>query len=448
MDTGRDAEANVRILLIDDNPAIHEDFRKVLAQDGGDDGVVADLEAALFDDAPAPARSRGPAFELDSALQGLDAVELVRKSLAEKRPYALAFVDVRMPPGLDGVETIARMWEVDPDLQAVICTAFSDYSWSEMIARLGQSDRLLILKKPFDSIEVQQLAAALTEKWNVTRRERQRLVEVQRAEQEARAYAASLETVNRALETTLATAEAASKAKSEFLLRMTHEVLGPMTGLLNTAERAGAIGVPGEDWLSQVETLCRDEGQLRTMLADILDLCELEAEGLDLERARCDPQALVREVVESLRERAGARRVELRLELVGELPDVVLADQPRLRRMLAHLVDNALRYTTRGSVRVTAGCDQDERAWRNPMLRFVVADTGQGMTPDQLGRVFEPFGLFARDATGRSRGSGLSLSVTRRLAQCMGGDLLVESTPGQGSTFTLTVAASSPVGAA
>src|SRR5262249_43812103 len=91
--------------------------------------------------------------------------DLVRKSIQKKRPYPLAFVDMRMPPGWDGIETIARIWKEYPELQVVICTAYSDYSWDEMVKRLGKTDRLVLLRKPFDNAEVLALAKMLTEKW-------------------------------------------------------------------------------------------------------------------------------------------------------------------------------------------------------------------------------------------------------------------------------------------
>src|SRR5207245_726610 len=119
-------------------------------------------------------------FELISAFQGLEALELVKQALAEGRPFAMAFLDVRMPPGWDGVETAARLWQVCPDLQIVICTAYSDYSWDEMRARLDQPDSLVILKKPFDNVEVQQLAHAMTKKWLLSRQARLQLSELER----------------------------------------------------------------------------------------------------------------------------------------------------------------------------------------------------------------------------------------------------------------------------
>src|SRR5580704_7058200 len=156
---------NRRVLLVDDMPAIHDDYRKILVGDA----TAADLnedEMALFG---ASARTAAVDFELESAYQGVEAADKVRASLLADRPYAMAFVDMRMPPGWDGVETIEHLWQEDPELQIVIWTAYSDYSWREVLSRLDVRDRLLILKKPFDAIEVYQFASALTSKWEMTK---------------------------------------------------------------------------------------------------------------------------------------------------------------------------------------------------------------------------------------------------------------------------------------
>lgn len=164
---------NNRILIIDDNPEIHADFRKVLGTPAPATGALDSVMAQFFGESTTTSAQAD--FQLDSCFQGKEGLEEVQRSLAEGRPYAMAFVDVRMPPGWDGVETITRIWEIDSSIQVVICTAYSDYSWQDIIARLGKSDRLVILKKPFDSIEVLQLAHAMTEKWLVTQQARQKL---------------------------------------------------------------------------------------------------------------------------------------------------------------------------------------------------------------------------------------------------------------------------------
>ena len=152
-----------RILIVDDNRAIHDDFRKILL-DRDIDENLQNLEAALFGET-VPLRDLPRAFRIDSAFQGSEALALVQRSLEDRQLYSVAFVDMRMPPGWDGLETIERLWAVDPQIQIVICSAYSDHDWEELIARLGRSDKLLVLKKPFEMVEVLQCAHALTSKW-------------------------------------------------------------------------------------------------------------------------------------------------------------------------------------------------------------------------------------------------------------------------------------------
>jgi len=158
---------NRRILVIDDNPAIHRDFRKILDPGPDKDGALALSEAALF----GTTRVAHPtSYELDFAFQGQEALNMVEHALQDDRPYAMAFIDMRMPPGWDGVETLEHLWRVQPLLQVALCTAHSDYSWEQMAERLELDDRLLILKKPFDAIEIRQMASALTAKWQMSQR--------------------------------------------------------------------------------------------------------------------------------------------------------------------------------------------------------------------------------------------------------------------------------------
>lgn len=161
-----------RLLIIDDNVSIHEDIRKSL--DLGRDNTLLDLTKAILveqQDIQKPEIAPIP-FVIDSAYQSDEAVDMVRQSLKTYQPYALAFVDVRMPPGLDGMNTIKKIWKLDPDIQIVICTAYSDYSWDQMNKQLGNKDNYLILKKPFEAIEVRQLAFSLSRKWQLYQQSR------------------------------------------------------------------------------------------------------------------------------------------------------------------------------------------------------------------------------------------------------------------------------------
>jgi CheY-like chemotaxis protein len=158
---------NRRILIIDDNLAIHEDFRKILTLTTASDELDR-AGASLFDEEPVAVH--GESFEVRFADQGEAGFRMVEKAVAAGAPYALAFVDMRMPPGWDGLKTIEHIWKADPEIQVVICTAFSDHPWHEIAAKLGKTDRLLILRKPFDAVEVEQLAVSLAFKWELGQR--------------------------------------------------------------------------------------------------------------------------------------------------------------------------------------------------------------------------------------------------------------------------------------
>lgn len=161
-----DKQVLLRILVIDDNLAIHQDFIKILANEHKEDKFDA-LKASLFGNQNHKFKIELPFFQIDTASQGEEGVQKIKQALKEKKPYALAFVDIRMPPGLSGIETIKCIWQLDKDIQIVICTAYSDYTWKETVEELGINDSLLIIKKPFDSIAVRQLACALTKKWQL-----------------------------------------------------------------------------------------------------------------------------------------------------------------------------------------------------------------------------------------------------------------------------------------
>ncbi len=206
---------NRRILVIDDNPSIHEDFRKILSP--SEDvilaaGLDAD-EAALFGETSTIVRSLS--YQIDSAFQGEEGLEKVRAADASGEPYAVAFVDVRMPPGWDGIETIARIWKEFPDLQMVVCTAYSDYSWDEISKTIGNTDQMLVLKKPFDNVEVLQMAHALSRKWELTQIAHRQMEDLEKLVNER---TAELRSANDEL-----TSEVAERSMAEAALRHSEE---------------------------------------------------------------------------------------------------------------------------------------------------------------------------------------------------------------------------------
>ncbi len=216
-----------RILVIDDNPSIHSDFAKILSACVPAPGSLDTTEAQLFGPPGAVARDR-PDFDLSFAFQGDEGLELARQAVASEIPFALAFVDVRMPPGLDGIETTVRLWEIDPDLQVVICSAYSDYSWDEMLDKLGNSDRMVILKKPFDTVEVLQMANALTEKWLLLQGTKRRMGELETLVAERTQH---LQTANEQLQ-----AEIGRRIRREQCLSLQNDVTRVLTDPTSTVE--------------------------------------------------------------------------------------------------------------------------------------------------------------------------------------------------------------------
>jgi DNA-binding NtrC family response regulator len=164
------AQQPPRVLIVDDQAPIHDDYRKSL-QSSRAHAALGAMRAELFGDAYP---GRAPQFSVDACSQGEEAARAVARALVGERPYSVAFVDMRMPPGWDGLRTIEELWKLDPHLHCVLCTAYSDATWSEVLERLGRGDRLLILKKPFEAIEVQQIARALSEKGRLERDARAR----------------------------------------------------------------------------------------------------------------------------------------------------------------------------------------------------------------------------------------------------------------------------------
>jgi putative two-component system response regulator len=161
---------NRRILIVDDKQSIHDDFRRILC-DNSQNAQLDIARAAVFGDS----QNQTPKqtceylfdFQVDCAFDGHEGLEKIVEGARLGKPYALAFVDMRMGSNWDGLQTIEKLWKVQPSLQVVICSAYSDYSWSEIASKLGQTERFLILKKPFDNIEVRQMACSLTEKWEL-----------------------------------------------------------------------------------------------------------------------------------------------------------------------------------------------------------------------------------------------------------------------------------------
>ena len=560
-------EDNHRILVVDDNRAIHEDLRKILiGTSNAEEDLLSDEDLLFGNTKP---RTPSVKFEIESAYQGQDGLARVKEKLAEGKPYALAFVDVRMPPGWDGVETIKQLWQVDPNLQVVICTAYSDYSWSDIHTKLGHSDNLLILKKPFDNIEVVQLAHALTRKWIATMQARakmedldlmvaQRTTELQttndflkkevaertKAEEafrvvfeaspigiallgqdmrvvNANASMQALHGLTREsligkdpielgwfdgsaeaneilsclkesgidqrelslthtsmsartgliwarcvdigdarhtlcfildiserkqmeedLRSARIEAEAAAKAKSEFVANMSHEIRTPLNGVLGISSFLEEETLPQE--VRDMGRLIRTSGEmLRRVLDDVLDFSKIESGKLELENEPFSLRESLDWSIGIFRKAALDKQLELKLRIADDVPARFVGDATRIRQVLTNLINNAVKFTERGFIEVHVQRWTNSKGWSaDPnicSLHVEVSDTGLGIPPDRLDRLFQSFSQVDASTNRRFGGTGLGLAICKRLVEMMGGEIGVESELGAGSKFAFTL---------
>jgi signal transduction histidine kinase/BarA-like signal transduction histidine kinase len=414
-----------RLLVIDDTPSIHDVFRKIFKPvcPTKADTQIDTLAAAIFN-----VRSKAPGQPVtmvDFAAQGEEGLALVQAATAAGQPYAVAFVDMRMPPGWDGLETIPHLWAADPRLQVVICTAYSDHGWGTISQRLGRSDNLIILKKPFDDVEVLQLVQALSEKWRLGRAAALKMHELEAM------VARRTGELLRAKEA----ADQSNRAKNVFLATISHEIRTPLNGVLGMT----SLLLDGELPASQrnsAQIIATSADHLRIVLNDILDVSKIESGLLAIEEIPFEPADIITSVKHILAPKAAERRLDFTAEIDPAIKGLLLGDPVRIRQILFNLVGNAIKFTDTGTI--TLKVRQLESTPTSLQLRFSVHDTGIGIAEEDQPRLFQTFAQLDGSSTRRFGGTGLGLSICRRLVDLMNGIISVQSQPGHGSTFTVT----------
>jgi PAS domain S-box-containing protein len=256
------------------------------------------------------------------------------------------------------------------------------------------------------------------------------LSEQRRAEANLKAYATALESATMR-------AESSAEAKAEFLANMSHEIRTPMTAILGYVDLLMDEHTLARERHSYLNTVKQNGEHLLTLINDILDLSKIEADRVELERTPTDIVEVVGSVIDLLRFKAKEKGIRLWAENDGQVPHQVVTDGTRLRQILVNLVGNAIKFTSLGGVKLRIRYPIE-----SSQIYFDVEDSGIGMAPDRLERIFDAFGQAETSTSRNFGGTGLGLTISRKLARKLGGEIHVTSTESEGSVFSVSV----PVG--
>ena len=424
------------ILVVDDNPNIHKDFQTILLEEQ-ESTTLNTLRDEVFGNTKSESQTKST-FELDFASQGKEGFEKVKQACSENNPYELAFVDMRMPPGWDGLKTIEHIWQADPKVQIVICTAYSDYSWGDITERLGKSENLLILKKPFDSAEVAQLTAALTEKWNLAR---QAAMKMEQLEQMVKEQTDELIEANNQLKQEIVEREQAELRLAEFIKKVdnvntelkdfasivSHDLKAPLRGIKTLANWIldDCRDKFDEKANEQMNLLLSRVERMYNLIDSILQYSKVGREDGE-EQVQVNLDEFIPEVINMI---IPPENIEVIFE--SKLP-VIQCQETHMMQLFQNLLSNAIKYMDKPQGLIKINCLEEDGFWK-----FSIADNGPGIEEKHFERIFKMFHVLSTKEEIESTGVGLT--VSKKIVELYGGKIWIESQVGQGCTFFFTL---------
>ncbi len=407
-------ELTHRILVIDDNPSIHKDFQTILLEEEESETLNALRDEVLGN--KSNSKTSKNVYELDFASQGKEGCEKVKEACSKDQPYELAFVDMRMPPGWDGLKTIEHIWKIDPDVQVVICTAYSDYSWGEITERLGRSENLLILKKPFDSAEVAQLASALTEKWVLARKASLKMGELEQMVKERTEKQTEL----------IEKVDNINKELKDFASIVSHDLKAPLRGIKSLATWIldDCSDKLGEQANEQMNLML---GRVEKMYNLIEGVLQYSRAGRTEESiAQINLNDFIPETIDMI---VPPENISIKIE--DKMP-VIECSETHIMQLFQNLLSNAIKYMDKPKGQIKVGCVEQDGFWK-----FSIADNGPGIEEKHFEKIFNMFQVLS--VSEDVEGTGVGLTVAKKIVELYGGNIWVESKIGKGSTFFFTL---------
>lgn len=336
-------------------------------------------------------------------------------------PFDLVISDISMP-GMDGIDLLKRVKIDFPDIDFIMMTGYaSEYSYVD-IMNAGASD---YMTKPFNT------NAAIARISRIAR-EKRNLINLRKANSELQE---AMGRANRLAEE----AKEASRAKTFFLASMSHEIRTPLNGIVGYTDMLLDTRLDPEqtDFVRNTKISCET---LLSVVNDILDFSKVEAGKLTLETIEFDPEVVCFDTIEVIRSKVDESQVELVCVVSDDVPGKIKGDPHRFRQVLLNLLGNAVKFTKKGSIRLSLGAEEDTGECKNQVrLDICIQDTGIGIARDQQEKIFEPFNQSEDElVSNRYGGTGLGLAISRNIARKMNGDVTVHSTPDKGSRFCFT----------
>ncbi|MFO1258522.1 MAG: ATP-binding protein [Gammaproteobacteria bacterium] len=437
---GQEESNNHRILIIDDNNDIHSDFQKVLVLKKGNEELER-IESLLFNEKLIKPKQNFPTFEVDFASQGEEGYQKIVDSLKDNNPYAMAFVDIRMPPGWNGIETVQKIWELDPRIEIVFCSAYSDFSLADIYQKLiNKKNEFLVIKKPFDVVEIKQTAASMCQIWNLKRKLEKRIEEVEGQLLHADKMA-SLGRLAAGVAHEINNPIGYINSNINTLQKYVEELLR----LITIYQEGEPNLIENSDLLERI-TEVKDKIDLDFLKKDVISLIQESSEGVER----------VKKIIQDLKEFSHRGSTEwdrynlnngidstlniIQSEIksndiqvikkLGNLP-TVQAIGPQINQVILNILVNAVHaMKSRENRRLTI-----ETSQLFGMVQVKISDTGHGIRKECLTKIFEPF--FTTKSVGQ--GTGLGLYLSYGIVQKHHGKLEVESKENDGSTFTLSL---------
>ncbi|MGB2863165.1 MAG: ATP-binding protein [Sedimentisphaerales bacterium] len=412
--SNEEKEMTHRILVIDDNPSIHKDFQTILL-DEEESETLNTLRNEVFGNKTTDTTTKS-VYELDFASQGKEGCEKIKQACSENLPYELAFVDMRMPPGWDGLKTIEHIWEIDPNVQVVICTAYSDYSWGEITERLGKSENLLILKKPFDSAEVAQLASAMTEKWVLGRQASLKMEQLEQMVKERTERQTEL----------IIKVDNINKELKDFASIVSHDLKAPLRGIKSLATWIldDCSDKLGEQANEQMNLLLGRVERMYNLIDGVLQYSRAGRTEENIAQVNLDD--FIPEAIDML---VPPENISITIE--NTMP-VIECAETHVMQLFQNLLSNAIKYMDKAQGQIKVGCIEEDGFWK-----FSIADNGPGIEEKHFEKIFKMF--HALSVSEDFEGTGVGLTIAKKIVELYGGSIWVESKIGKGSTFFFTL---------